>query len=72
MNTRKLSAVLTLGKSDDLEGGELSFLNIEDKPEFNEVGYIHIFPSFFAWEMKKVKKGEKTVITAFAHGDEYK
>jgi len=72
MNTRKLSAVLTLSKSDDLEGGELSFLNIEDKPEFNEVGYIHIFPSFFAWEMKKVKKGEKTVITAFAHGDEYK
>ena len=72
MNTRKLTAVLNLSNSDDLQGGELSFLNIEDKPEFNEPGYIHIFPSFIPWEIKKVKKGEKTMITAFAHGEEYK
>jgi Rps23 Pro-64 3,4-dihydroxylase Tpa1-like proline 4-hydroxylase len=72
MNTRKLTAVLTLSKPEDVEGGELSFLGIEDKPEFNQQGYIHIFPSFFAWEIKKVKKGEKKIITAFAHGEEYK
>ena len=72
MNTRKLTAVLTLTKPEDVEGGELSFLGIEDKPEFNQQGYIHIFPSFFAWEIKKVKKGEKKIITAFAHGEEYK
>lgn len=72
MNTRKLTAVLNLSKREDYEGGELSFLNIEDKPEFNEQGYIHIFPSFFAWEIKKVKSGEKNIITAFAHGEEYK
>lgn len=72
MNTRKLTAILNLSKKEDCEGGELSFLGIPDKPEFNEQGYIHIFPSFFAWEIKKVKKGERTVITAFAHGDEYK
>lgn len=72
MNTRKLTAVLTLTKPEDVEGGNLSFLGIEDKPEFNEQGYIHIFPSFFAWEITKVKRGEKKIITAFAHGEEYK
>jgi len=72
MNTRKLTAIVNLSKRDEYEGGDLSFLNIPDKPEFNEQGYIHIFPSFFAWELKKVKKGEKRIITAFVHGEEYK
>lgn len=27
---------------------------------------------FQSWEIKKVKKGEKKIITAFAHGEEYK
>lgn len=27
---------------------------------------------FQSWEIKKAKKGEKKIITAFAHGEEYK
>lgn len=72
MNTRKLSAVINLSKREDYEGGNLKFLNIPDKEEFNEQGYIHIFPSFFAWEITKVTKGEKNIISAFAHGKEWR
>jgi len=71
MNTRKLTAIVNLSKREDYEGGELSFLGIDDKSEFNKQGYIHIFPSFFAWEIKKIKSGRKDIITAFAHGKEY-
>ena len=72
MNTRKLTAIVNLSKREDYEGGQLKFLNVPDKKEFNEQGYIHIFPSFFAWEITKVKKGQKNIISAFAHGEEWK
>jgi hypothetical protein len=72
MNTRKLTAIVNLTKREDYDGGDLRFLNIPNSKEFNEQGYIHIFPSFFAWEITKIKKGKKQIISAFAHGEEWK
>jgi hypothetical protein len=63
MNTRKLTAIVNLTKREDY---------IPNTKEFNEQGYIHIFPSFFAWEITKIKKGKKQIISAFAHGEEWK
>mgnify|MGYP003625059739 FL=1 len=71
MNTRKLSAIVNLNKPEEYEGGKLSFLGIPDKEEFHAQGYINIFPSFFAWEIEKVKKGNRKIVTAYAHGKEY-
>ena len=67
-----MTFIILLSNPLDYDGGDLRFLNIPKSKEFNEQGYIHIFPSFFAWEITKIKKGKKQIISAFAHGEEWK
>ena len=42
------------------------FPSLEDLVTLEKAGL------FQSWEIKKAKKGEKKIITAFAHGEEYK
>lgn len=72
LSTRKLTFIINLSHSEECEGGELEFLNIESNPLFKQQGAIIVFPSFTTYRITPVKKGTKSIVIGHIHGSTFK
>ena len=75
---RKLSAVVSLNKKEDYEGGRLQFLNnlnfdseIIECPALHHIGSIVVFPSFIWHRVKPVTKGTRKVLVGWVLGNQW-
>ena len=67
---RKLSITVQLSDSEDYEGGDFSFSDVEnpDKEKLRQKGTILIFPSYLSHRVSPVTKGTRCSLVAWFEG----
>jgi len=70
-STRKLSLSIQLSDSDDYEGGELEFMNVEQNSE-RAIGTLIAFPAFLQHCVTPVVKGKRYSMVAWVHGHPFR
>ena len=69
-STRKLSMSIQLTDPDTYKGGNLEFMNVDDKGE-RAIGTLIVFPSFLQHRVTPVIKGTRHSMVAWVHGSPY-
>lgn len=64
---RKLSAVLLLSDSQDFEGGQLEFKDVNEQPVLNQ-GSLIVFPSILQHRVTPVTRGRRVSAVSWMHG----
>jgi PKHD-type hydroxylase len=71
--SRKITFLINLSNSDEYEGGQIEFLNIDVDPQIiNEQGFCLIFPSYVPYRITPVTKGTKHLLVGHVHGALFK
>ena len=71
--SRKLGFSLQLSHSDDYEGGDIEFHNVEiDKSSLRKKGTMAIFPTYWLHRVTPVTKGTRDVAVGWVHGPSYR
>ncbi len=71
--SRKLGFSLQLSHSDDYEGGDIEFHNVEiDKSSLRKKGTMAIFPTYWMHRVTPVTKGKRDVAVGWMHGPSYR
>ena len=68
---RKLSMSIQLSDSDSYDGGELEFMNNEQKTE-KAIGTLIVFPSFLQHRVTPVISGTRQSLVAWVHGQPFR
>jgi PKHD-type hydroxylase len=71
--SRKLTFIINLTDPTEYEGGEIEFLNVDTKNAgINDRGVCLVFPSYTAFKINKITKGNAKFIIGSVHGALFK
>ena len=71
--SRKLGFTIQLTNSEEYEGGDLEFHNVEmDPSSLRKKGTLAIFPTYWLHRVTTVKKGTRDAIVGWVHGPSFR
>lgn len=71
--SRKLSFSLQLSASDEYDGGDLEFYNMQvDRARVRQKGTLVIFPTYWLHKVHPVTRGTRHVVVGWLHGPSYR
>jgi PKHD-type hydroxylase len=71
LSTRKLSLVIQLTEPSEYEGGELEFMNMDQKAS-REIGTLIAFPSYLMHRVTPVTRGVRKSLASWIRGDAFR
>jgi len=71
--SRKLGFTIQLSNSDEYEGGDLEFRNVEIDPKsLRKKGALAIFPTYWLHRVSPVTKGTRDAVVGWVHGPSFR
>ena len=69
---RKLSVTVQLSKTEDYEGGDLEFEDVQTSADFRAQGTVLVFPSYLRHRVHPVTSGIRYALVAWFFGPQWR